>query len=50
MTQKVSSEKAQESADKGDNAAAIKLASKAKEQAEDAIKQYEYEKANPRGL
>lgn len=42
--------KAQESADKGDNAAAIKLANKAKEQAEDAIKQYEYEKANPRGL
>ncbi|MBT8122306.1 MAG: hypothetical protein KJO10_07220 [Gammaproteobacteria bacterium] len=42
--------KAQEAADKGDNAAAIKLASKAKEQAEDAVKQYEYEKANPRGL
>ncbi|NNJ77410.1 MAG: hypothetical protein HKP56_19875 [Anderseniella sp.] len=43
-------QKAQEAADKGDNTAAIKLASKAKEQAEDAVKQYEYEKANPRGL
>lgn len=42
--------KAQEAADKGDNAAAVKLANKAKEQAEDAIAQYEYEKANPRGL
>lgn len=42
--------KAQEAADKGDNAAAVKLASKAKAEAEDAIKQYEYEKAHPRGL
>ncbi|MDH3981069.1 MAG: SoxXA-binding protein [Gammaproteobacteria bacterium] len=41
---------AQESADKGDNAAAIKLANKAKAQAEDAIAQYKYETANPRGL
>ena len=41
---------AQEAADKGDNAAAIKLANKARAQAENAIKQYEYEKANPRGL
>lgn len=42
--------KAQEAADKGDNTAAIKLASKAKAEAENAIKQYEYEKAHPRGL
>lgn len=42
--------KAQEAADKGDNAAAVKLANKAKAQAEDAIKQYEHEKAHPRGL
>ena len=42
--------KAQEAADKGDNTAAIKLATKAKAEAENAIKQYEYEKAHPRGL
>ena len=41
---------AQKAADKGDNAAAIKLANKAKAQAEDAVAQYQYEKANPRGL
>ena len=41
---------AQQAADKGDNAAAVKLANKAKAQAEAAIKQYEHEKANPRGL
>ena len=41
---------AKEAADKGDNAAAIKLANKAKAQAEDAVNQYEYEMANPRGL
>jgi len=41
---------AQEAADKGDNAAAVKLAKKAQAQAEDAVKQYEYEKAHPRGL
>ena len=41
---------AQEAADKGDNAAAVKLANKAKAQADNAIKQYEHEKANPRGL
>jgi hypothetical protein len=41
---------AQESADKGDNAAAVKLANKAKFQAEAAVAQYNYEKANPRGL
>jgi hypothetical protein len=41
---------AQEAAGKGDNAAAIKLANKAKAQAEDAIAQYKYETANPRDL
>ncbi len=41
---------AKEAADKGDNAAAVKLANKAQAQAEDAVKQYEYEMANPRGL
>ena len=41
---------AQAAADKGDNAAAIKLATKAKAQAEDAVAQYKHEKANPRGL
>ena len=41
---------AQAAADKGDNTAAIKLANKAKAQAENAVKQYEYEMANPRGL
>lgn len=41
---------AQAAADKGDNAAAIKLANKAKKQAEDAIAQYQYETANPRDL
>jgi len=41
---------AQEAANKGDNAAAIKLANKAKFQAESAVTQYKFEKANPRGL
>ena len=41
---------AQEAADKGDNAAAVKLANPAKAQAEGAVNQYEHEKANPRGL
>lgn len=41
---------AQAAADKGDNKTAIKMANKAKAQADDAIKQYEYEKAHPRGL
>jgi hypothetical protein len=41
---------AKEAADKGDNSAAIKLANKAKAQAEDAIAQYKYEMANPRDL
>ena len=41
---------AQEAADKGDSAGAVKLANKAKAQAENAVKQYEHEMANPRGL
>ena len=41
---------AQDAADKGDNATAIKLANKARFQAESAVSQYNYEKANPRGL
>ena len=41
---------AQAAADKGDNATAIKLANKAKTQAELAVTQYNYEKAHPRGL
>ncbi len=41
---------AQEAADKGENSKAIKLANKAKKQAEGAIAQYKYETANPRGL
>jgi len=41
---------AQAAADKGDNAAAIKLANKAKYEAEAAVIQYNHEKNNPRGL
>ena len=41
---------AQAAADKGDNATAVKLANKAKGEADDAVKQYQYESANPRGL
>jgi short-subunit dehydrogenase len=41
---------AQAAADKGDNAVAIKLADKAKAEAENAIAQYNYEKAHPRGM
>jgi hypothetical protein len=41
---------AQAAADKGDNDAAVKLANKVKFQAESAVTQYKYEKANPRGL
>ena len=41
---------AQAAADKGDNDAAVKLANKVKFQAESAVSQYKYEKANPRGL
>ena len=42
--------KAQEAADKGDNTAAIKLANKARAEAEDAVKQSESEISIPRGL
>jgi len=48
-TEKIAKQ-AQAAADKGDNDAAIKLANKARAQAENAVQQYEYEKANPRGL
>jgi hypothetical protein len=41
---------AQEAADKGDNGAAIKLADKARFEAEAAVIQYNHEKNNPRGL
>jgi hypothetical protein len=41
---------AQQAADQGDNATAIKLADKAKFQAESAVIQYNYEKTHPRGL
>ena len=41
---------AQAAADAGDNATAIKLANKAKYQAEAAVIQYNHEKNNPRGL
>ena len=41
---------AQAAADKGDTKAAVKLANKAKFQAETAVTQYKFETANPRGL
>ena len=41
---------AQAAADKGDNDTAVKLANKAKFQAESAVIQYNHETANPRGL
>ena len=41
---------AQAAAEKGDNATAIKLANKAKFEAEAAVIQYNHEKNNPRGL
>ena len=41
---------AQAAADKGDNAVAIKLANKAKDEADNAVAQYNYEMAHPRGL
>jgi hypothetical protein len=41
---------AQAAADAGDNTTAIKLANKAKYQAEAAVIQYNHEKNNPRGL
>ena len=43
-------EEAQAAADKGDNAVAIKLANKAKDEADNAVAQYKYETAHPRGL
>lgn len=43
-------QQAQEAADTGDNATAIKLANKAKAQADNAVIQYNYEKDHPRGL
>jgi hypothetical protein len=43
-------EQAQAAADKGDNATAVKLANKAKFEAEAAIIQYNHEKSTPRGL
>jgi hypothetical protein len=43
-------QQAQEAADKGDDATAIKLANKARFEAESAVTQYDHEKANPRGL
>ena len=43
-------EEAQQAADQGDNATAIKLADKAKFEAESAVIQYNYEKNHPRGL
>ena len=48
-TEKFLSE-AQAAADKGDNGTAIKLANKARSQAESAVAQYNHEKNNPRGL
>ena len=41
---------AQAAAEKGDNTTAMKLANKAKFQAEAAVIQYNHEKNNPRGL
>ena len=41
---------AQEAADKGENGAAIKLADKAKFEAEAAVIQFNHENNNPRGL
>lgn len=43
-------EEAQVAADKGDNAVAIKLANKARDEADNAAAQYKYEMAHPRGL
>jgi hypothetical protein len=48
-TEKFLSE-AQAAADKGDNGTAIKLANKARSQAESAVVQFNHEKNNPRGL
>ena len=43
-------EEARAAAERGDNATAIKLANKARLQAENAVTQYNYEKTHPRGL
>lgn len=43
-------EEAQAAADKGENAVAIKLANKARDEANNAVAQYNYEAAHPRGL
>jgi hypothetical protein len=43
-------EEAMSAAEKGDNATAIKLANKAKFEAEAAVIQYNHEKNNPRGM
>ena len=43
-------EEARQAAANGDNATAIRLANKARVQAENAVIQYNYEKAHPRGL
>ena len=48
-TEKFASE-AQAAADKGENDVAIKLANKAKDEADNAAAQYNYEEAHPRGL
>jgi hypothetical protein len=48
-TEKFLSE-AQAAADAGDNGTAIKLANKARSQAESAVVQFNHEKNNPRGL
>jgi hypothetical protein len=48
-TEKFATE-AQTAADKGDNAVAIKLANKARAEAENAIAQYNFENAHPRGM
>jgi len=41
---------AQAAADRGENDVAIKLANKAREEAEDAVAQFNYENTHPRGL
>jgi outer membrane lipoprotein-sorting protein len=43
-------EEAQAAADKGDNTVAIKLATKAKAEADNAVAQYNYEKTHLRGM
>jgi hypothetical protein len=43
-------DEARKAAESGDNATAIKLADKARQEAENAVIQYNYEKTHPRGL